>query len=657
MYLPKLFSHTLLLLLCLFLPLVSHPASNPDTTLHQHPTRQPETPSLPPTDTLNKKPDSSRVSFFYNDFEKLGTLRLHPNDTALTGFQDYDPLFKNHHFYALLGNIGLNTRSLLPFPQNQNSGFDYGIHTSDPYLYQNDSVHYFKVTKTFTELTYIQGPKKEQNFRAIFSRNIYRSLNLGFDFRVRTAPGAYNRQKTNHINFVLTAQFFTKDKRYGVIANFTINRLRNYENGGIKYDSLFEQNLYTNRLVIPVNLPSATNRVRESGVYMKHYFDLTRHPRNEKDTTFKNRHRVELGRITYSFQYNRQIFNYIDNQPDSGFFPPPIYDTVLTVDSIVNMKIVNDITWSNPAFNLQQKPRVFRLEAGIRQLYTELFLRDKRNYFLQFIPHAAIDFNPFSSLRLEAQGDYVIGDYNEGDFNLKVKLRTILGKPGKNIGAISLTGSYSYQQPGWFYEHYNGNNYQWDTTWQKQGVIAAGFSYSYKFLETGFNLSRINHYVYLDSSSRPQQFQDQFALLTIYFNGNINLWRFTLKPQLVYQTVQGTNLLRLPAFMGNMAVYYNQNLFHGAALLQPGMNFYYNTSYYADQYNPALRSFHLQDQREIGNYLYMDVFINLKIQRARFFVMYSHFNASFMGRTYYLTPTYPMQDGAFKFGITWRFHD
>ena len=109
--------------------------------------------------------------------------------------------------------------------------------------------------------------------------------------------------------------------------------------------------------------------------------------------------------------------------------------------------------------------------------------------------------------------------------------------------------------------------------------------------------------------------------------------------------------------MGNMAIYYNQNLFHGSALLLPGLNFYYTTSYYADQYNPALRSFHLQDQREIGNYLYMDVFINLKIQRARFFVMYSHFNASFMGRNYYLTPTYPMQDGAFKFGITWRFHD
>ncbi|MBN1197835.1 MAG: hypothetical protein JXA23_00690, partial [Bacteroidales bacterium] len=65
----------------------------------------------------------------------------------------------------------------------------------------------------------------------------------------------------------------------------------------------------------------------------------------------------------------------------------------------------------------------------------------------------------------------------------------------------------------------------------------------------------------------------------------------------------------------------------------------------------------LQDKKEIGNYLYMDVFINVKIQRARLFVAYTHFNSSFMGRSYFMVPSYPMQDAAFKFGVSWRFHD
>jgi len=392
-------------------------------------------------------------------------------------------------------------------------------------------------------------------------------------------------------------------------------------------------------------------------VFMKHYFDLTRHPRSAKDTTTGVRKRIELGRLTYSFNYTRQSQNYIDKQPDSGFYPPPILDTVLTFDSVRVMKIINDVTWSNPTFNPKNKLRVLQLEAGIRQQYSDVYLHGHKNIFNQFIPHAGIDFNPFTSLRLQARGDYVLGAYNEGDLSLRVKLSTILGKQDKNAGIISLTGNYIFQKPGWFYEHYTGNNYQWDTTWLKQGVIAVGFNYAWKFLETGVNISRISNFVYLDSSAYPQQFRKEFGHMHVYLNSNLDIWKFKIKAQLAYQTVQGTTVLRLPAFTGNVAIYFTQILFKKAATLQPGLNFFYNTSYYADSYNPATRSYYLQDRREIGNYLYMDVFINLKIQRARFFFTYTHFNASFMRKDYYTTPTYPMQDAAFKFGIAWRFHD
>ena len=98
-------------------------------------------------------------------------------------------------------------------------------------------------------------------------------------------PGHTKKQRTNQINFYVTAQYFTKDRRYGVIANFLVNRIRNNENGGIQDDSIFTENLEKNRQIISVNLASAVNRVRENGFFMKHYFDLTRHPRSSADTT------------------------------------------------------------------------------------------------------------------------------------------------------------------------------------------------------------------------------------------------------------------------------------------------------------------------------------------------------------------------------------
>lgn len=613
--------------------------------------------STPDSTKVKSKNDSSLVYYFYNDVEKFGTIRLHPNDTAITGFQNYDPLYKTDHFFATLGNIGSANRNLVPYSILGQSGFDYGNHTLDDYLYENDSVKYYRVIKTFTDLTYVQGAKKENMFHAIFSRNIYRSLNLGFDFRVFNSPGAYQRQRTNHINFYLTAQFLTKDRRYGVIANFLIDRLKNNENGGIQNDTLFEQNIESNRQIYTVNLNGAQNRVRETGFFMKHYFNLTRHPRNAKDTTLPVKKRVELGRLSYSFQYNRQIQNYIDYLPKSGFYKNFYIDTISTYDSITISKIENEIIWTNPSFRPDKKFRVLQVEARLKQIYAEVTYHDIRRIFLQYIPRAEISFHPLSTLLLYAYGDYVFGDYNQGDLNLKANLSQTLGSTEHNAGTVTLKGAYCFQKPGWFYEHYLGNNFKWDTTWKRENLISAGFSYNIKSIEAGFNVSRINHFVYLDTAALPQQENNEIGYIYAYLNGAIDLWKFKLKGQFAYQTVQGKNVLRLPAFIGNLAIYFTQELFHGAATLQPGLNFFYNTLYYADAYMPATRSFFLQDKKQLGNYLYMDVFINLKIQRARFFVMYSHFNSSFMGYHYYMVPTYPMQDAAFKFGITWNFHD
>lgn len=607
-------------------------------------------------DSLQKRRDSTRVYYFTGNFERLKSLDLHTQDTAITGFQSYDILYKQDRFYATLGNYGLEYRRLLPFNNLPASGFDYGIHTFQNYLYQNDSVRYYRVYKTFTELTYTQGAKKEQNFHAVFSRNIYRTFNLGFDFHVITAPGAYNRQKANHVNFVLTGQFFSKNKRYGAIANLTMNRLRNYENGGIKYDSLFEQNLESNRFAIPVNLNYAQNRIRETGFFMKHYFDLSLRGKQGPDSTVAPS-RIDLGRLTYAFHYVRQIQNFIDQAADSNFFPPPILDTIRTIDSLTLRTFSNDLTWSNPPMNASNRPRFIQLNAGIRQEYNEVVLHDERSIIRQWVPHARIEFNPFRSVRLEGYGDYVFGDYNANDFSLRAKLSTILGSRDRNVGRVSVTADFISQTPGWFYARYSGNFSKWDTSWLRQGYILGGFSYGYSFFETGVLTGRVSNFVYLDTLSQPQQLTQGFGYLQLYLNANADVWRFKFVPRLVYQTVQGASVLRLPVFMGSLAICFTQPLFNGAATLQPGVSLFYNTSYYADSFNPSTRSFFLQDRKEIGNYLYIDAFINLKIQRARFFLSYTHLNAGFMGRSYYTTPAYPMQDGAFKFGIAWRFHD
>jgi len=610
-------------------------------------------------DTLKTKKDSTLVTFVTNKLEKFGNLNLRTYDTAITAFQDYDPQYKQTRFRASLGNIGSTYLNLVPYPFLHPSGFDYGNHNLDDYLLLNDSVRYYRILKTFTELQYEQGAKKETFFHAMFSRNIYRSFNLGFELRVMNAPGAYLRQKTNHINFVLTGQYFSKDKRYGIIANFLLNILKNNENGGIKVDSIFEQNLETNRQIFSTWLDQATTRVHEDGFYVKQYFNISRHQKNQKDTAYLKKKHFEFGRIVYSFQYNRQVQNYMDNNLKDGFYQNYFLDSTFTYDSITVKRIVNELEWTNPSFLPGNKLRVLQLEAHFKHQYIEVRDHLIRYNFIQYIPSAEVAFHPFSSLLLRGYGDYVFGDYNGGDMSLRVNLSQTLGKPdGKNAGTISLKGNYSFQKAAWFFEHYSGNNFRWDTALQRQSLVTGSFEYSFhQKITAGISLSRINHYVYLDTAARPAQFNKELGYFYAYLNTNADIWRFKFVGQFAYQTVQGTNVLRLPAFLGNLAIYFTQSLFHGAAILQPGLNFNYNTAYFADSYMPATRSFYLQDKIEIGNYLYMNFFINVKIQRARFFVMYSNFDSFFMGRKYFTVPHYPMQDGAFHFGIAWSFHD
>jgi len=622
--------------------------------------------------------DSTRVSYFYQNVDQEGLLKFYPLDTSITGFQDYDLLTKSSYFYATLGNIGSPYNPLYPSLFDQTGGFDFGIHTLDRYLFQNDSIRYFRVLKTYTELEYVQGAKKELNFIARFSRNIYRGLNLGFTFHVSNSPGAYLQQKTNLINFVLTTQFFSKTKRYGLVANFLTNRIKDDENGGIKYDSIFEQNLETNRQIFEVNLPDAQNRVKETGLYLKQFFNLTRHDLYNLDSAGKQKKRIELGRISYSFLYDRQTFHYIDNDLTSGFYNTFYFDTTQTSDSIIVQRIENLISWSNPSFDSSRHYRRIQFEFKLKHQYIEITYPDlhyyeisfplgwstmeivnpyKRYFLNQIIPSAWFSFRPFHTFRLEAYADYVLGTYNEGDFTVNARVSQILGSEERNIGVLSIAGNYRYHEPDWFFQHYQSNNFIWNNSWQKEALISAEAEYSMKYFSLGASMSRISNYVYLDTSAIPRQEGKEIGYIRSWLNMDVDVWRFNFKGEFAFQTIQGPNVIRVPAFIGSLDIYFTQPLFKGAAVIQPGLHFFYNTRYYADRYMPATRMFYLQDKKEIGNYLYMDVFINIKIQRARFFLTYTHFNSSFMGRSYFMVPSYPMQDAAFKFGVSWRFHD
>ena len=85
----------------------------------------------------------------------------------------------------------------------------------------------------------------------------------------------------------------------------------------------------------------------------------------------------------------------------------------------------------------------------------------------------------------------------------------------------------------------------------------------------------------------------------------------------------------------------------------------YFTKYEAPDYLPQLNQFAIQkngnSRFEIGGYPFFDIYANMHLKRARFFVSMTHVNAGSGSKMYFLTPHYPTNGRVLHMGVSWNF--
>ena len=81
------------------------------------------------------------------------------------------------------------------------------------------------------------------------------------------------------------------------------------------------------------------------------------------------------------------------------------------------------------------------------------------------------------------------------------------------------------------------------------------------------------------------------------------------------------------------------------------------TAFYANAYQPQSGLFYLQNSHKNSGLLQANVYVSVKIRRARIFAMLEHFNAGMGGMTADLIPYYPLSDRLVKIGFNWVFFD
>ena len=178
-------------------------------------------------------------------------------------------------------------------------------------------------------------------------------------------------------------------------------------------------------------------------------------------------------------------------------------------------------------------------------------------------------------------------------------------------------------------------------------LLTADFAQKYTVTES---------YGRADNTVSVRQNTGGISLLTMQLNQDFSLGPINWENSVTYQKSSNDDILAVPA----LNVYTNLYVkFKIAKVLNVdlGADVRYFTKYKGQAYSPGLGQYTVQDNGEanvkIGNYPIVNIYANMKLKHARFFLMMSHVNAG--NGEYFLTPHYPVNSRVLRFGVSWNF--
>ena len=201
-------------------------------------------------------------------------------------------------------------------------------------------------------------------------------------------------------------------------------------------------------------------------------------------------------------------------------------------------------------------------------------------------------------------------------------------------------------------ENYLSNHFVWRNDFGKQRRVTFGGAVD--FARTGsraeVQVDNVQNHLYFGPDFLPAQHGGSVQVLSVRLRQNLRAGILRWDNQITWQTTSDDHVIPLPA----LAVYSNLYLKFRVATLyvQLGVDCDYYTKYYAPRYQPATATFANQSEIKLGNYPFMNVYANLKLSKARFYVMMSHINQGWFSRDYFALPDYPMNPRRFQLGVS-----
>lgn len=579
----------------------------------------------------------------------LNAYRSDYPDTSLTHFHQFFP--RN-----VLGNVGLAGIPLKIEYNSSDLGFRFFDAPTRADRIKEKDILFHQSKGPYADLTGIAGSKQLQIFKLNFTHTLKGRNNIGLKLNRYNSVGYYRKQQSFANNILFTNSSTSKSGRVGYYAYFLANLNKNRENGGLKDSVLNDSTVLLNKGVMDVKLDSAARENREYRIMLNPWIRLNR--KNDSSNSADHFLSLKSAYSSHKYRYKDQ------GVAQDDFYQVNWYDSLKTNDSSHVKKFSNSLDY------LIRKGPDFAFSMGLRNEYNALWQssdsslsRDFYNQLLQGalqfgkdLPASDRSKAPVPRFESGLEAQYVAWGLNQG--NLKIESKSLYTKAPR-INRIYLDLLYEIRRPDEIYRQWNSNHFIWNNGYADLKTMQGRLGI---LLKAGLGVELLaqwqDNFVYFDEQALPRQYGNTIQNLVL----NLSYEKIFFKHlgfalQYAYQNTSVPAVVRVPEHSATANLFLAAALFKNNLHLQLGGQLQAYQSFETYAYMPATQVFHLQKGFVTGNYPYLDLYLNVRIRPASFFVKIENVLAGTAGNNFALIPGYYQPQMAFRFGLKWMFFD
>ena len=585
--------------------------------------------------------------------------------------------------YASTGNYGAPGQTQIFFERESLGEFFFedALNT-----WVNDLNHqkFYNTRIPMTLLSYSMGGTKYNNqdrLTGVFSGNVNKRLQIGAMIDYIYSKGNYENQAAKNFKWGFNGSYI--GDRYELQAYYNNFNSLNKENGGIEDDLYITDpakvqggDTKVDTKNIPTLLTNAHSRVVGHDLFMNHRYKVGYY-RTWKDSvndTIEHKEYIPVTSFIWTMNYKTNMHRYIDSSTKDRTYYENCYLSLDGTDERTEYtRFSNTLGVALlEGFNKYVK---FGLSAyatyeirKFKQVTDKMLYAEDRNTNLTPAPD-------FRVPQKETENVAWVGGQltKQSGSILTYNANARFGLLGSVIGDVDVSGDITTRIPLWgdslkvtgygyfkneevpyLMKNFVSNHYMWKNDFGKVRRVRIGgkfvIPHSGTFVDVG--VENMQNYVYFNNSALPTQYGDNIQVFSVSGQQNLRFKALNWENKLTYQTSSEESVLSLPKFAVYSNLYLNF-LVAGVMHVQLGVDCNYYTSYYAPSYSPAIMAFHTQNEVKCGNFAWMNAYANVKLKKARFFLMFSHVNQGlFGGNNYFSMPHYPLNPRKFQMGVS-----